>query len=352
MKQKFLFLALILFITAGAFADLIDQPVATIFLTKDEFITSMQLEQKMQQLRVIAQQNKIDLSNITRKKVLESLIDEILIYQGAERDGIKLTEEALDSIIRNLKANVEKQIGRPITEEEFKLLIKQQSGLSWTEYRNSIKNQTIQNEYIKMKKSDLIQSAPDPTKKQIMEAYDNNAQNLVNPKYIQISHIFISTINLDADSKAKALDNIKNIYKIYNKGDISFSKLAAEYSEDTQTKYKDGNIGFIAINDPNLKNTFGQKTFSTLFSMKEGEVQGILESKIGYHIFKVTKVIPPKMLILKDKVKPGSDITVSEYLKAGLLQEAQQNLLKKAVEELIQELRKDAEIIIMDPSLK
>ncbi len=352
MKRKFCLLIITLLISNVLFADLIDQPVATVFLTKNEFITSMQLQRKIDQVQLLAQQSGIDLSSITRKKILESLIDEILIAQAAERDGVKITDSELNSILDSYKKSAEQQIGQTITDEQFQQIIKQQAGMTWDEYKKSIKNQVLQNRYIMQAKKDMLENIPQPTEDDIQTSYENNAQNLVNPKFVKLSHILVSTLNLSAADKQKALENINNIYKMFKNGTMTFEKLAAEYSEDTQTKYQGGNIGYVPINDPNLKKSFGDSVFNTIFSMKNDEVKGILETSLGYHIFKVTEIVPPKMLTLDDTIRPDATMTVREYLKAGLYQEKQQNVLQKAVLELIDELRAEADIKILDAELQ
>lgn len=352
MKRKFCLIIITLLISNVLFADLIDQPIATIFLTKNEFVTSMQLQNKIDQVQLLAQQSGLDLSTITRKKILETLIDEILISQAASRDGMAISDNELKSLLDANKKNVEQQLNQKISDEQFQQIINQQAGMTWNEYSISIKNQVLQQRYIVQVKKDMLENIEEPSAAEIQTSYDNNAQNLVNPKYVKLSHILVSTLNLNAADKQKALENISKIYNIFKNGTNTFEKLASEHSEDTQTKYQGGNIGFVPINDPNLKKTFGESVFGTIFSMKKGEVKGVLETSLGYHIFKVTDITAPKMLTLDDKIRPDATVTVREYIKAGLYQEMQQRMLQKAVLEVIDELRADADIKILDAELR
>ncbi|MBN1646435.1 MAG: peptidylprolyl isomerase [Spirochaetales bacterium] len=352
MKKKIGWLFLLSILCLNAYADLIDQPVASIFLTKNEFITSMQVQEKMQLLQSFGKQAGVNVNELTKKKVLDSIIDEMLLYQAAERDGVKITENELSKMVQSNKESVEKQLNSPITDEQFKQLIKQQAGLSWEEYRKNIEQQYIQQTYIVQAKKDVLEAIPQPTEAEIQASFDSNAQNLVNPKFVKLYHIYVSTLNLDSEGKTKAKENINNIHNMLKQGKQSFEKIAEQYSEDTTTKYKQGLIGYVAINDANAKNTFGADTFKEIFNMQSGEVKGILESPSGFHIFKITDVVPAKMLSLDDNVRPDSKTTVREYLKATLFQDRQQKAIQQAVLDLIQELRDKAEIKILDPAYK
>jgi peptidyl-prolyl cis-trans isomerase SurA len=351
MKKRLGSLLVLLFIfTTAMHADLIDQPVASVFLLKNEFITSLQVQEKLELFQAYGAQAKVDMSNLTKKKILDSLIDETLIYQAAERENIKITSNELNKMAFDNKSNVEKQLNGKITDDQFRQLIKQQTGLSWEDYLKNLEQQYIQQTYIMKAKKKELEQIPQPTEEEIQASFEKNAQNLVNPKFVKLSHIFVSTLNLDAAGKAKAKENINNILNQLKQGSKSFDSLAEQFSEDTQTKYNAGLIGYVAINDANAKKTFGPETFDKIFTMKTGDVKGIYESPTGFHIFKVTDVVPATMLGLDDKVRPGSEITVRQYLKSTLYQEKQQKAIQQAVLDLLAELRAEADIKILDPA--
>jgi peptidyl-prolyl cis-trans isomerase SurA len=66
---------------------------------------------------------------------------------------------------------------------------------------------------------------------------------------------------------------------ILNKSD--FNKLVQKYSDDLNTKSKDGYIGFVGINQ--FEKVFEDAIFAL---SKDGEVSAPIESRIGWHLLK------------------------------------------------------------------
>ncbi len=106
---------------------------------------------------------------------------------------------------------------------------------------------------------------------------------------IRASHILIGF--RDAQGKmdtAAALAKIDSILtKIKNGAD--FGEMAKEYSQDPGSKNKGGDLGFFA------RRQMVKEFDEAAFNLKVGEVSGVVKTRYGYHLIKVTdkKKYPP-----------------------------------------------------------
>jgi peptidyl-prolyl cis-trans isomerase D len=84
----------------------------------------------------------------------------------------------------------------------------------------------------------------------------------------------------DADAAAKedAKQRLENVRKEIVDNKKSFSEMATNFSEDTETKDKGGDLGFVERTQ--LPSDFAGK----LFALKPGEVSAVTESPLGFHI--------------------------------------------------------------------
>ena len=85
--------------------------------------------------------------------------------------------------------------------------------------------------------------------------------------------------------------------------------------------------------------------------MDVGEISGVLQSNIGFHIIRVTEKIPFRLLALDDPIPPQNNSTVREQISAQLLQQKQAEYYQQALMDLLAELKKKAEIRIFEENL-
>jgi parvulin-like peptidyl-prolyl isomerase len=85
--------------------------------------------------------------------------------------------------------------------------------------------------------------------------------------------------------------------------------------------------------------------------MDVGEISGVLQSNIGFHIIRVTEKIPFRLLALDDPIPPQNKSTVRDQISAQLLQQKQAEFYQQALRDLLDELKKKAEIRIFEENL-
>jgi len=98
---------------------------------------------------------------------------------------------------------------------------------------------------------------------------------------IQAAHILVSYMNQDGEvDSAGAKAKIEEVAAKLKQGE-DFAELAKEYSDDTGTKERGGDLGFFE------RRMMVQPFDETAFSLEVGEISDIVETQFGYHIIKL-----------------------------------------------------------------
>ena len=158
------------------------------------------------------------------------------------------------------------------------------------------------------------------TEEKIKEYYEAHKEEFATPLKMRASHIMV-------DSGEQAEEVLKKLSE-----GSDFAALAKEYSKDP-SKEKGGDIGYF------VKGQLIPEIEEVCLKLKVGETSGVIKTKIGYHIIKVTDRIEPK----------ESDFSqVRSSIEKGLSDMAQ----REAMDNLIKNLRAKARIRINDKLLE
>ena len=356
MKKTLLIVVLMLCGLIMLQSQVIDRPAATVNLTKPEFISVKQLEQQMAEFDKLRQQG-ITAIPTDPLAILESMIQEILLKQAAEQSKVTATDSEVSGEIGVTKQRLDaslaaQQGGTALSEAQFREVVVRETGLSWEEYVESIREQIVIRKYIQKEKQALLENVEQPGETEIADQYRINATSFTNPELIRFSQIFIDTPNdLSPAEKQMAKEKAETIYRDYENGEGTFSELVLKHSDDTKARYNEGDQGFFARNDPRIQ-TYGGSFFNKIFALDVGSVSKVLESNIGYHIIKITDHRDPKILKLDDPINPNETMTVSQYIQTLLMQEKNARVFQLALKELVAELKEKAEIRIFEDNIK
>ncbi len=313
------------------------EPVAELKLYKRERIWLNNFKEQIQNYEKSGQTTTVD----QRLQLLNDLIDERLILQAAEVADIKVTQMKINQAIQANAALVQQLQGQ---------------GMAWEDITDIMQKQLIARKLVEEQKSEYIQgeiqeARKSITEKQIKNQYTKYATLYSNPALRKIKHIFINTEKLEPADKVKARERAEEIYRELRAGKTSFDELAEKYSDDSETRYSGGDIGYILRQqDPRLQ-IFGESFIEKVFDLEIGKVSKVIESKVGYHIIKVTEERDPRIPALDDPILPGQKRTVREDIEELILMQKQNEIFMKATQDLIQELRNQAEIEIYEDKL-
>ena len=127
--------------------------------------------------------------------------------------------------------------------------------------------------------ADFVQNAK-VTDAQLQREYQENIDAYRIPERVLVRHILIKTQGLPKDQAPKLKAKAEDILKQLQNGG-NFAELAKQNSDDPGSKPKGGELGWIVRGQtvPNFENT--------AFSLKPGQLSGVIETEYGYHIIQV-----------------------------------------------------------------
>ncbi|MDR2510522.1 MAG: peptidyl-prolyl cis-trans isomerase [Spirochaetaceae bacterium] len=343
MKRSLIILFAV-FAAGGVDAQSDLQTVATVRLTKTEPITVKQLKSEIETLEKATGRTL----NVTeRREVLDSMINQRLALQGAERDKISVSESEVNQQLTELRNQLALRIGRNPSDAEFADAIKQQTGMDLAAFRDNYKKQLTVQKYLLEKKRDILQSGKPPAESEIKAFYEKNSSDFVQPETAEFSALFFP---YKSDSeKAQARAEANRLLKEINGNASTFDEKVLQ-GRSPNTSYTSTTSQLLPRNAANAPDDF----IDAVFKLEQGKVSGLLEmpegGAKGFFIIKITGKYPKKMLGLEDiilNVPPdlqmqlqGRPLTVRMFILAGLSQQKQQETFIKAQEELIADLRK------------
>jgi peptidyl-prolyl cis-trans isomerase D len=157
--------------------------------------------------------------------------------------------------------------------------------------------ETVKAEYVVFN-ADAVDKQVSVTDAEIADAYNKGKARYATPEKRSASHILITvkkgaSAAEDAAAKAKAQAVLDEVRKNPN----DFAKIAKAQSQDPGSAELGGDLGTVE------KGVFDKAVEDAIYSLKEGEVSNLVRSAFGYHIVKVTKVVPASQKTL-DEAKP------------------------------------------------
>src|SRR5579871_1173018 len=127
--------------------------------------------------------------------------------------------------------------------------------------------------------------------------YQQNKSQYQVPNRVHVEHILLFTRGMNTDAQISEVQKrAEDVLKELKKG-AKFEDLAKKYSEDTQTKDKGGDLGWITQGQTVA--TFEKAAFST----PKGGTSGVVKTEYGFHILKVLDNETAHTLTLEE-VKP------------------------------------------------
>ncbi|MGI6432882.1 MAG: peptidylprolyl isomerase [Sphaerochaetaceae bacterium] len=342
MKKSILIVVIILMLSPlVAFgADAISTPVATVNLIRQKVITTQQLNQKLAEYQAEAKAAGSS-EIITQADVLQIMINDELVLQGAERDGFLVSDSQVNQMIAQQRAYLEQQVGKAVTDQQFEAFIKNTYNLDLQQFKQSMKETAIVDSYVRGKMAAELNLYDKPTEAQINEFFRANRSRFMNPELVRLSHIFMPFTDSDKAEIKKQMDQVAR-YLRYDT--YTFEELVPKYSQDKDSVGRGGDIGWLAYDDEQMRSYLGPQFFEAVFALQLGKPSAVLESNGGYHIVKVTTHTEPRLLGLTDYINPDSKVTVKSYIEQTLTSRNQQNAYLKAIEKLVLQLRQSATI--------
>jgi parvulin-like peptidyl-prolyl isomerase len=321
------------------------QPAATVNIIRNEPITVRQLRTEVTRLETATGRT---LTPEERRQVLDTMINERLALQAAERDRVTISEGEVNQRLQQLRNVMAQQLGRQPTDAEFHQAIRTESGMEFTAFRDQLRRQMIVEKYLLSKKEGLISSIRVPTDEEIRNQYNLVKAQLVRPDTVRFSMIQVP-YGPDAASRTRAREQAERLVREINSNPSRFDEVAAR-GQAPNAGFMAGDGGYLPRNQEAL-NIVGQEFMNAAFSLRQGEVSRLIEGNPGYQIIKITENYAMKNLELEDIFQLGTRVTVRDYIGQMMLQERQQTIITQATQELTTELRAGRNFQIFERNL-
>lgn len=344
--MKRLLPVLLLIVAAAATAQVLDRPVAVVRLTETVNIGRRELDA---QLSLFRQQLGRALQASEQQQILDALISDELLLQAASRAGVRATQTEIQDYLAVQRQQWSQVVGTVLTEEQFRHQVEQQTGKSWNEFVADVTDELIKLKYVRQQKSDVFAAQAEVTEEEIRAFYDERATSFTNPAMVSFRHVYVDLRGKTDEERQEGRSLLEQYRRRLRNGGLTFEQLEREAIDNPAISSDD--FGYLMRNDARSQQLLGRSFVNTVFGMEEGETGGVLESNVALHIVLVTDKREPRILTLDDPILPGQNVTVRRQIRTLLASQKEQQALAAAVEEVVAELRDEAEITVFEENL-
>jgi len=223
-----------------------------------------------------------------KRRLLDQLIEKKLKIQEARRLGLVVTDEELNQRIKETMGSYPKR--------EFVTFLTKE-GTTFEVWKNRVRKNILLEKLI----TSQVYLPLKVSEKEITTYYREHQDQFKEPKKFRIRQILV-------ESQAEAEEILSSL----RKGE-GFEELAQKRSLSPD-KERGGDMGYFS------KEEMLAKWEEAISKLSPGEVSYPVESPYGWHIFKLEKVLPPRMVSLKEARKE---------IKEKLLLERRERALKE-----------------------
>lgn len=250
-----------------------------------------------------------------RRKMLDTLIEKLLISQKAKESKVDITEEE----VRNATESVRQQ--NNLTLEQFAEALKQQGFATLEDYRKAMRKQLLQLKIINQEVRSRISVGDDEVRAFYAQSVRQAAGDQMQ---IHLRQIFLAippeSSTAQADDKRRLANKI--VADLRNGQD--FATLSRKYGDDAASK-AGGDLGWLQRGD------LPTELREPVASMDAGDLRGPIASERGLHILELVE-------------KKSGEVRPFEDVKEELRRQLYDLNMEKAVQNWTKELRRKAHI--------
>jgi peptidyl-prolyl cis-trans isomerase SurA len=266
--------------TKGA---LLDRIAAVV---NDGVVLNSDLDAQIESVSERLRQQKLELppQNVLRQQVLERLVVQEIEMQHADKAGIKVPDETLNSALQD----VAQRNNIALTQLPDALA---QQGVDYAAYREEMRRELMLGI---LRQRDVLQRIS-VTPREIDQFLEKQSKTPNEHNEYNVSHILIAvTETASAEQIDEATRKAKDVYQRAKSGE-DFAKLAVANSS-SQTALEGGALGWRKGSE--------LPTFLTdlIIKLKPGEVSEPLRTPTGYHIIKLNNVRSSEQNAIVDQV--------------------------------------------------
>ncbi|RKZ08322.1 hypothetical protein DRQ05_01675 [bacterium] len=283
----------------------------------DQVITEQEVAQEETRLKQqlagqVPPEQMAQMDGVIRKQAVDNLISKVLLEQEVNKENIEIDEKKVQDRMNEIKGQFPSE---DVFNERLKAL-----GLTTEDLLKDIRDGYGIEALLDRETGKVT----DATDSEVAAFYKENIDQFKQPEKVRASHILVAVQQGESDSSkaekrlkaAKILGELKN--------GANFEELAKRYS-DCPSKSKGGDLGYFE------RGRMVKEFEDAAFALKPGELSGIVETRFGYHIIKVTDRKPARTIPLTE-----AEADVRSYLTG--------EKKKQAVEDYISKLKSESTI--------
>ncbi|MFM1911633.1 MAG: hypothetical protein RJB18_1024 [Pseudomonadota bacterium] len=255
-----------------------------------QFITSLPEFQQGGKFSQEVYDKLLSQNQMTPSQFENKMRGELLLQQA--RDGIPglaFTAPAVENAILNVEHQQREVSVAEIKTADFISQVKvdpSEIQAYYDKHKDKFKvPEQVKLEFVMMSANTLIpkmQTTEDETKK----FYNENAAKFQGNEQRHASHILIGvSATAIPEAKAEAKKKAEQVLAEVKKNPAKFAELAKKYSQDPGSAEKGGDLGTFA------RGSMVKPFEEAVFSMKPGDISGLVQSDFGYHIIKLTEIV-------------------------------------------------------------
>ena len=219
-----------------------------------------------------------------QKDLLRGMIDQSLMVQRAKDMGVNV-----ESDLTKRLDQVRQQNGLATLEDLQKGV--EASGLSWEDYKTTIRNGLLQKEVVRREVGSHVDISTDEVK----QYYEAHPQEFTLPERVVLSEISLSTEGKSPEELAAVRNKAEGLRTSVLNGD-NFNQVASLYSEGSTAK-DGGALGTFK------KGELAPQLEAIVFQMGKGQISDVIQTRTGFEVLKVEDHLQAGLQPL-EKVEP------------------------------------------------
>jgi peptidyl-prolyl cis-trans isomerase C len=248
-----------------------------------------------------------------KKELLDLMVDQELLYQAAVKGGFAPSDQKVEEEFAKGGQGFK-------SPEEFEAALAR-NGMDKTSYSSFLKRRISVDSMLQ----EQIAKNVKVTDAEVDEFHTGNIEKFATPEQVRARHILVKMESgATAEQKAAAKKKIEEVLVKAREGGVDFAELAKVYSEGPSAP-QGGDLGLFT------RGRMVPAFEEAAFSMKAGEISGVVETQFGYHIIKVEE-------------RKAAGTAGKEEVADRIRQFLSQQKLSEAVMARLETLRGDAKI--------
>ena len=311
-------------------------------------------------------------------QVLDSLIERLLVYLEASKNGLHASEAEIEKIIvdvdyfkgpngafdpelfnRYLRSqghtekSLTEELRRNVVANKFRSLVtssfrssKKAAALDYQLDQTKLNVEFLRLDPnaipVKIAAADIDAFLKDGGEAKVKDYYEKNKSEFQQDSKVKARHILIAFKDARAasgEAASRSKDDAKTlaekVLKEVQGNTAAFPKLAEKYTDEPSGKTKGGDLGYFR------KDQMVKEFAEAAFALKPGEVSKVVESPFGFHVIKVEALQEPKSVSLEQAQREIAEKLLARDKRPQLMAEKVKALLAALKEGKGEDLMKE-----------